>query len=168
MKLKFLKVLLSLTFCFGLITNVQASLITNYNPVDVNSNIRSNDIQNWFSVDVSDELDSFTLSFDMVDQGYGNKKGKLFYSIAGVNWTDFGLLAEHSTTSYSISIDLSEVTINAPTTLDFGFVVGGGGGHTLSVSNVALAVTKVPEPTTLAIFSLAMLGLASRRFKKQS
>ena len=28
--------------------------------------------------------------------------------------------------------------------------------------------TEVPEPTTLAIFALGMIGLASRRFKKQS
>jgi hypothetical protein len=28
--------------------------------------------------------------------------------------------------------------------------------------------TSVPEPTTLAIFALGMIGLASRRFKKQS
>jgi hypothetical protein len=29
-------------------------------------------------------------------------------------------------------------------------------------------VTSVPEPSTLAIFALGMIGLASRRFKKQS
>ena len=28
--------------------------------------------------------------------------------------------------------------------------------------------TQVPEPSTLAIFALGMIGLASRRFKKQS
>ncbi|MGY0603694.1 MAG: PEP-CTERM sorting domain-containing protein [Paraglaciecola chathamensis] len=27
---------------------------------------------------------------------------------------------------------------------------------------------QVPEPSTLAIFGLALMGLASRRFKKQS
>jgi hypothetical protein len=27
---------------------------------------------------------------------------------------------------------------------------------------------EVPEPTTLAIFALGMIGLASRRFKKKS
>ena len=30
------------------------------------------------------------------------------------------------------------------------------------------AVNAVPEPSTLAIFALGMIGLASRRFKKQS
>ena len=170
MTLKFLKVLLPLTFWFGLITNAQAGLITNYKPLNVNSSVSSNDIQNWFSVDVSDELDSFTLSFNIKDQGKGNTKGRLFYSLAGVNWTDFGLLAKHDLTSHSISVNRSQLAVfNAPTTLDFGFVVGGGGGHKLYVTNVALTVTntKVPEPTTLAIFALGLIGLASRRLKKQ-
>jgi hypothetical protein len=33
--------------------------------------------------------------------------------------------------------------------------------------NYAFRVTDVPEPTTLAIFALGIMGLASRRFKKQ-
>ncbi len=33
---------------------------------------------------------------------------------------------------------------------------------------VTSPVSKVPEPSTLAIFALGMIGLASRRFKKQS
>jgi hypothetical protein len=38
-----------------------------------------------------------------------------------------------------------------------------------SIYGVALVrVTEVPEPSTLAIFALGMIGLASRRFKKQS
>ena len=36
------------------------------------------------------------------------------------------------------------------------------------VSFVLLDVTDVPEPSTFAIFALGMIGLASRRFKKQS
>ena len=38
----------------------------------------------------------------------------------------------------------------------------------LSIDNVTFGVTSVPEPSTLAIFALGMIGLASRRFKKQS
>jgi len=34
--------------------------------------------------------------------------------------------------------------------------------------NCSLVVSTVPEPSTLAIFALGMIGLASRRFKKQS
>ena len=80
------------------------------------------------------------------------------------------MLAEHNLTSHSVLVNRSELDFfNTPTTLDFGFVVGGG-GHSLSVSNVALTVTStnVPEPSTLAIFAFAMIGLASRKFKKQS
>jgi hypothetical protein len=37
-----------------------------------------------------------------------------------------------------------------------------------SVSSVLVRSTSVPEPSTLAIFALGIMGLASRRFKKQS
>ncbi|WP_259366372.1 MULTISPECIES: PEP-CTERM sorting domain-containing protein [unclassified Colwellia] len=41
--------------------------------------------------------------------------------------------------------------------------------HDLYMDNVVYQrVTDVPEPSTLAIFALGMMGLASRRFKKQS
>ncbi len=40
---------------------------------------------------------------------------------------------------------------------------GAGGSGVLQVGGVA-----VPEPSTLAIFAIGMIGLASRRFKKQS
>jgi hypothetical protein len=34
--------------------------------------------------------------------------------------------------------------------------------------SLAIKATDVPEPTSLAILALGMIGLASRRFKKQS
>lgn len=40
-------------------------------------------------------------------------------------------------------------------------------GSGISVDNINV-IQKVPEPTTLAIFALGMIGLVSRRFKKQS
>jgi len=42
--------------------------------------------------------------------------------------------------------------------------------HALSQAEVSAlySATDVPEPSTLAIFALGMMGLASRRFKKQS
>jgi len=45
------------------------------------------------------------------------------------------------------------------------------GGYTINVGNVSTAnndPTNVPEPSTLAIFALGIMGLASRRFKKQA
>jgi len=39
--------------------------------------------------------------------------------------------------------------------------------HTVMFDNFAVTTTEVPEPSTLAIFALGVMGLASRRFKKQ-
>jgi hypothetical protein len=60
--------------------------------------------------------------------------------------------------------------------LTSGFMYGLDGskwGDNPNVSYFSFALirdhaTEVPEPTTLAIFALGMIGLASRRFKKQS
>jgi hypothetical protein len=41
-----------------------------------------------------------------------------------------------------------------------------GGGFS-NASSFLIKVTDVPEPSTLAIFALGLIGLASRRFKKQ-
>jgi hypothetical protein len=41
-------------------------------------------------------------------------------------------------------------------------------GETVNVTLNGVDVSNVPEPSTLAIFALGMIGLASRRFKKQS
>jgi hypothetical protein len=41
-------------------------------------------------------------------------------------------------------------------------------GGSVSNVNVINGVSQVPEPSTLAIFALGMIGLVSRRFKKQS
>ena len=43
-----------------------------------------------------------------------------------------------------------------------------GSGSTLSAYSLQSNSQEVPEPSTLAIFALGMIGLASRRFKKQS
>jgi hypothetical protein len=45
---------------------------------------------------------------------------------------------------------------------------GGDFGALYNELNNKWLVTDVPEPSTLAIFALGMIGLASRRFKKQS
>jgi len=43
------------------------------------------------------------------------------------------------------------------------------GAQTLAIDSIKIgASVDVPEPSTLAIFALGMIGLASRRFKKQS
>jgi hypothetical protein len=44
----------------------------------------------------------------------------------------------------------------------------GGGNPKWGLAFKVETVSNVPEPSTLAIFALGMIGLASRRFKKQS
>ncbi len=49
--------------------------------------------------------------------------------------------------------------------------VMGGNKYTrisFTASNIVTSNVEVPEPTTLAIFALGLMGLASRRYKKQS
>jgi len=50
------------------------------------------------------------------------------------------------------------------------FDFSGDGGDDIGYDDILFASkrTEVPEPSTLAIFALGMIGLASRRFKKQS
>jgi hypothetical protein len=43
-----------------------------------------------------------------------------------------------------------------------------GGGDGVVFDNFSFNTAEVPEPSTFAIFALGMIGLASRRFKKQS
>jgi hypothetical protein len=43
-----------------------------------------------------------------------------------------------------------------------------GGGDGVVFDNFSFNTAEVPEPSTLAIFALGIMGLASRRFKKQS
>lgn len=48
---------------------------------------------------------------------------------------------------------------------------GSGNNRWFTIDNLSIdnnSTTDVPEPSTLAIFALGMIGIASRRFKKQS
>jgi len=83
-----------------------------------------------------------------------------------------------------ISLTIGD-SVSISGTASNGFVPGGWGGSsstytvlptgeyalTLITSDgsiIGRTATDVPEPSTLAIFALGMIGLASRRFKKQS
>lgn len=60
---------------------------------------------------------------------------------------------------------------NSELQLDLGIGRGNddfsGGIFSPRTWNGTLHYTEVPEPSTLAIFALGIMGLASRRFKKQ-
>jgi hypothetical protein len=53
--------------------------------------------------------------------------------------------------------NLSSLVISAPTDGDYALM-----------DDLTVSASSVPEPSTLAIFALGIIGLASRRFKKQS
>jgi len=61
-----------------------------------------------------------------------------------------------SATFSGVDFNRIEILHNFSTTLAYG------------IDNISFSSTTVPEPSTLAIFALGMIGLASRRFKKQS
>jgi hypothetical protein len=84
----------------------------------------------------------------------------------------------------SINLSLQSTNINNNLLLDFDRLASEGslfkasqseltfdfngisnGGYTIASRDVQV---NVPEPSTLAIFGLGLMGLASRRFKKQS
>lgn len=43
-----------------------------------------------------------------------------------------------------------------------------GGYRAWAIDNVQFTKTEVPEPSTLAVFALSLMGFASRKFKKQA
>jgi len=110
------------------------------------------------------------VGFDVVDNDGGGMQLSLtnattgdvttfdFTSVAGSNRTEFFGVVFDSTTFIS-SLRVGGTDPGGITYWD-NFTTGVGIG--------ALDPEAVPEPSTLAIFALGMIGLASRRFKKQS
>lgn len=163
------KILVSSALLVGVTMNAQAGLI-NYNLPNVNDYTASDSIIDWFSTPViTEEIDSFTLSLQWWrDQGWGNQKGRLYYSSGDSGWQDLGLLAGHQWRSDSVTIFSSSPDDFDFAPLKFGYVVGGGGGHSLHIRNASVSITTVPEPGTLAILGLGLAGLAVGRRRAKS
>lgn len=68
--------------------------------------------------------------------------------------------------------DLSRIGLDASGTLSFKYKSTNGDSlnstYSLALSNRFVETVNVPEPSTLAIFALSMVGLASRRLKNSS
>lgn len=71
----------------------------------------------------------------------------------------------------NVSFDIGANTVAASSTTAFRITQlthSGSSFDRWAIDNVTISTQDVPEPSTLAIFALGMIGLASRRFKKQS
>lgn len=160
------KAVMAVSLVIGSLTVAQAAPIvtTSYDLPDVNNYTSSYDLVNWFSTGIiGGEVESFELSFNWVDQGWGNQKGKIFYNIDNSGWTDLGLVAGHSLSSPVVTV--SGFSNLYSSTIDFAYLVGGGGGHELFIDSVTLDVTAdVPAPATAALL-LGGIALMMRRKK---
>jgi hypothetical protein len=99
------------------------------------------------------------------------------YSLSNGDWTDL-LVIDTEDTGYSgvwgeVSINLTGLTSDT----SFRWVQISHSGSVFDnwaidnvqlINNIGPSSITVPEPTTIAILGLALIGLASRRFKKQS
>jgi hypothetical protein len=103
-----------------------------------------------------DQVVSFDFSkLVFIDSGHGRlTSGTIKYSInGGATFQDLNLA------------DLASIgTVNGQ---NFAFKTTDDSNQ-FYINSVAATATSVPEPSTLAIFGLGLMGLASRRFKKQS
>ena len=180
MKFKFLKAAY-LTALMAICSNANAGLITGTN-IEIEAKSVS---YIEFVLDSAGEINwSLTGLPDGLDV-WGNRA--YHYALFDGSFGSFGALLQHDTTDgltksfvntynagvYTFAVGLYVLTeteartgvASTPTltTQLYNFSLS---GDTLQTTSAAVA--QVPEPTTLAIFALGVLGLASRKFKKNS
>ena len=112
----------------------------------------------------------------IVDLGTTNQSFTSFISVTAGNAAQGTLLLE----IFDISMNLLDTVVNGSSgtssfSLDRGgvfdiafFRVSGNDTWGLTAVSIESPMSEVPEPSTLAIFALGIMGLASRRFKKES
>jgi len=102
---------------------------------------------------------------------YMQNKVDVFDGSSWVNLWQSGASPGVQDSSWALqSFDISSYN-NQNLQVRMGYNITSGGVYTVSqwnIDDVSISGVKVPEPSTLAIFALGMIGLASRRFKKQS
>lgn len=126
----------------------------------------------WF-YDNDPVFGSGNLLFSYSDAGttVANALGGNFYDITLSGFTEtlmagtYWIGIQHNTTSNYATVAMSGTSVNATQWQN-----GGAGARISSQPELAFRIngnsTEVPEPSTLAIFALGIMGLASRRFKK--
>ncbi len=140
----------------------QAGVIE-YNAPNVSNYSSTDAIRGWFSTgNIDQNIESFTLSMRWRDQGWGNRKGRIYYRTDTSGWQNLGILAQHYWTNPVVTV-LNHFDTSR---LHFGYVVGGGGGHRLFIRNAKLSVSAVPEPAALGLFAAGVAGLVLLRRRK--
>jgi hypothetical protein len=97
-----------------------------------------------------------TFTFDTAINGFGFDYGQTHSSFSTRPIID-GMIASDLQGFFGVIFDVAKTT-----------VVLNQNAQYLITDNLTFGVTAVPEPSTFAIFALGLMGLASRRFKKQS
>lgn len=160
----FMAAAVALAFSFS----ASASVITNHNialPDVATGYPPSNVIQHWFTTGIFEhKIDSITINAHWRDQGYGNKKGRIFFQINAGPWV-FVDLAEHFYQTESWTFNGLDAA--GDSTITLGYTVGHGGGHALYIDSASLEVTTVPAPLT-ALLLLSGLALLARNAKVAS
>ncbi|MBA6291670.1 PEP-CTERM sorting domain-containing protein [Colwellia sp. MB3u-70] len=159
--------------------NNGATPTLNLNSLALHSSITIDfDIYGIRSLDGTDSGDNFEFFINDLSQFvdfYGHSGGVIVGPTTGRlishDSSDFGYGHFYGGVStYHYSITLAHVDPS----ISFGFMANTDSGmddeafglDNVVVSFVPSATADVPEPSTLAIFALGMMGLASRRFKK--
>lgn len=104
------------------------------------------------------------------NSGYSGKVNDIY----DVSWIGFSISPGDTLSGFKVSVQ----SLAAPTEFDW-FAYASGGTYTGDEfynsrtnpgfdNSITTSTEPVPEPSTLAIFALGMMGLASRKFNKKS
>ncbi|MFT6691242.1 MAG: hypothetical protein ACJAXH_001767 [Colwellia sp.] len=135
-----------------------------------------NEDWSWIHEAIAGTFTSIALDVSAYDVDSPNEQDAI-YVFDGASWLNLGDLVGMNNIWTFTTFDLSgyswaNTQVNAGLQVKLDIDTSGEGWIvTLEESILSVdggAATAVPEPSTLAIFALGIMGLASRRFKKQS
>lgn len=143
--------------------DAKASIINDFDLPNVDNSTRSDALILW---DIFDDIQGSIQSFDLMltwkDQGFGNLKGRIFYQINDLDPVYIDI-ASHGWVTETFAI--RDIMAPVGSALRLYYTVGGGGGHRIFISDATISITSVPEPSTLAMFGLVILGATLSRRK---
>ncbi len=150
-----------------------ASGLTSSSTLDLAAAALLTDVTTYTARDETHLANGAEWYFNGGSLGFAPQGASILQNSADVNATGlFGGTAIDSTSDFRLSWHTSGGYGNAPTQLDGGWRSGSNTNlnsaqnwnrYVFSINTAA----EVPEPSTLAVLALGLMGIASRRFKKQ-